>query len=112
MLPARFFLTETGHMPVKEWLLELPLEDRKIIGNEIRVAEFGWHAGLPLCRSIKGSKGLWEIRINLSGGRTAGEFFCAYEGNMILLHGFIKKRQKTSDHETAVAVKRMKGLKP
>jgi phage-related protein len=39
-------------------------------------------------------------------------FFCVHEENMVLLHGFIKKSQKTPDHEMAVAVKRMKGLKP
>jgi len=99
-------------MPVREWLSELPPEDRKIVGNEIRTAEIGWPVGMPLCRSIKGHKGLWEIRVNLSGGRIARVFFCALEGNMVLLHGFIKKRQKTPDHEMAVAVKRMKGLKP
>ena len=75
------------------------------------IAEFGWPVGMPLCRSIKGHKGLWEVRVNLSGGRIARVFFCAYEGSMVLLHGFIKKSRKTPDHELAVAVKRMKGLK-
>jgi phage-related protein len=113
ILPARFFETEaSGRMPVREWLLELPPEDRKIVGNEIRVAEFGWPVGMPLCRSIKGHKGLWEIRVNLSSGRIARVFFCVHEENMVLLHGFIKKSHKTPDHEMAVAVKRMKGLKP
>ena len=111
ILPARFFETGTGRVPVREWLLELPPEDRKIVGDDIRVAEFGWPVGMPLCRSIKGHKGLWEIRVNLSGGRIARVFFCAREENMVLLHGFIKKSQKTPDHEIAIAVKRMKGLK-
>lgn len=111
ILPARFFETETGREPVKEWLLELAPEDRKAIGDDIRVAEFGWPIGMPLCRAIKGHKGLWEIRVNLSGGRKARVFFCAYEENMVLLHGFIKKSQKTPINEMAVAVKRMKGLR-
>ena len=112
ILPARFFETELGRMPVREWLLELPPEDRKIVGDEIRTAEFGWPVGMPLCRALKGHKGLWEVRINLSGGRIARVFFCAHEGNMVLLHGFIKKSQKTPANELAIAVKRMKGLKP
>ncbi len=99
-------------MPVREWLLELPPEDRKTVGDDIRVAEFGWPVGMPLCQSLKGHKGLWEVRVNLSGGRIARVFFCAHEGYMVLLHGFIKKSQKTPDYELAVAVKRMKGLKP
>jgi len=109
-LPARFFETDSGRVPVRDWLLSLSPEDRKIIGDDIRTAEFGWPVGMPLCRSMKGHKGLWEIRCSLDGGRIARVFFCAHQGNMVLLHGFIKKTQKTPDKEIAVAVKRMKGL--
>lgn len=110
-LPAQFFQTETGREPVKEWLLELQPEDRKAIGDDIRTAEFGWPIGMPLCRSIQGQKGLWEIRTNLLGGRIARVFFCVHDGYMVLLHGFMKKTQKTPEHEINVAVKRMKGVK-
>ena len=109
-LPARFFQSETGDQPVRDWLLSLSDEDRKAMGDDIRTAEFGWPIGMPLCRSLKGRKGLWEIRTNLNGGRIARVFFCAYDGNMVLLHGFIKKSQKTPDRELGVAEKRMKGL--
>ncbi|WP_369130557.1 type II toxin-antitoxin system RelE/ParE family toxin [Desulforhopalus vacuolatus] len=51
---------------------------------------------MPLCRSIKGYKGLWKIRVNLSGGRIARVFSCAHEGNMLLLYGFIKKKAKNT----------------
>jgi phage-related protein len=65
---------------------------------------------MPLCRSIKGRKGLWEIRSNLADGRIARVFFCAHEASMVLLHGFIKKSQKTPVHELDVAERRMRGL--
>ena len=109
-LPARFFESNTGRAPVREWLISLSPEDRKIIGDDIRTAEFGWPVGMPLCRSMKGHKGLWEIRSNLSNGRIARVFFCVYESAMVLLHGFIKKTQKTSDKELNIASKRMRGL--
>ena len=35
---------------------------------------------------------------------------CVHDSSMVLLHGFIKKSQKTPAHELDVAVKRMKGL--
>lgn len=108
--PACFFKTETGREPVKEWLLDLEPEDRKIIGDDIRTAEFGWPIGMPLCRALKGYKGLWEIRSNLTKGRIARVFFCAHKGRMVLLHGIIKKTQKTPDKELDVANRRMKGL--
>lgn len=109
-LPARFFESATGRVPVRDWLISLSSKDRKIIGDDIRTAEFGWPVGMPLCRSMKGQKGLWEIRSRLSNGRIGRVFFCVHEGAMVLLHGFIKKSQKTPDKELDIATKRMKGL--
>ena len=86
-------------------------DDRKAIGDDIRTAEFGWPLGMPLCRAIRGRSGLWEIRSLLKDGRIARVFFCAHEGSMVLLHGFIKKSQKTPPQELEIATKRMRGLK-
>jgi phage-related protein len=93
-LPARFFQSETGRQPVRDWLLSLSENDRKAIGNDIRTAEFAWPVGMPLCRSLKGRKGLWEIRTDLTDGRISRVFFCVHDSQMILLHGFIKKNTK------------------
>ena len=109
--PARFFQSDTGRIPVQDWLLDLTSDDRKAVGDDIRAAEFGWPIGMPLCRPITGRKGLWEIRSDLSDGRLARVFFCAFEGEMILLLGMIKKTQKTPEKDLDVAEKRMKGLK-
>ena len=108
--PAHFFQSETGRVPVREWLLGLSPEDRKTIGDDIRTAEFGWPIGMPLYRAIKGQKGLWEIRSRLEDSRIARVFFCAKDKHMVLLHGFIKKSQKTPQKEIDTAVKRQKGL--
>lgn len=110
-LPARFFENDNGRMPVRDWLLSLAEDDRKAIGDDIRTAEFGWPVGMPLCRSIAGKAGLWDIRSNLGGGRIGRVFFCVHDGHMALLHGFIKKSQKTPAKELATAEKRMKGLR-
>lgn len=98
-------------MPVRDWLLSLIEEDRKVVGGNIQDAEFGWPVGMPLCRSMAGYKNLWEIRSTLSNGRIARVMFCVHEEHMALLHGFIKKSKKTPNKEIAIAVKRMKGLK-
>ena len=47
---------------------------------------------MPLVRKL--DKGLWEVRSRLPD-RIARAIFTAGEGRMILLHGFIKKSQKT-----------------
>lgn len=108
--PARFFEAESGRVPARDWLLSLAADDRKAIGDDIRTAEFGWPVGMPLCRSLSGHKGLWEIRTNLNGGRISRVFFCAHQGAMVL-HGFIKKTQSTPSQEIETAMKRMRGLK-
>lgn len=109
-IQARFFKSNAGKEPVRDWLLSLSPEDRKAIGDDVCTAEFGWPVGMPICRPIKGRKGLWEVRTNLLDGRIGRVFFCIAEGYMILLHGFIKKAQKTPEKELDLAVKRMKGL--
>jgi len=104
-----FFRTDSGREPVREWLKELDPDDRRIVGNDLQTLEYGWPIGMPLCRSLKSHKGLWEVRSNLSSGRIARVLFCVTGGRMVLLHAFIKKAQKTPARELNVAVRRMKG---
>lgn len=104
-----FFRTNSGREPVREWLKELDPDDRRIVGNDLQTLEYGWPIGMPLCRSLKSHKGLWEVRSNLSSGRIARVLFCVTRGRMVLLHAFIKKAQKTPARELNVAVRRMKG---
>ena len=106
-LPARFYKNENGREPVREWLKELPPEDRRILGEAIKDVEFAWPLGLPLVRSL--GRGLWEIRSSLTQGRIARIIFCVTSGYMVLLHAFIKKTQKTPEQEISLALKRMKG---
>jgi len=108
ILPARFFCTALGTEPVREWLRELDKGDCRIIGEDIKTVEFGWPVGMPLCRSITGYKDLWEVRSKLTGGRIARVIFYIRDGQMILLHGFIKKTQKTSPNDLDLAIKRKK----
>jgi phage-related protein len=110
-LPVRFFENDSGSVPVREWLLSLSVEDRKVIGADVQIVEFGWPIGMPTCRPISGRKGLREVRSNLPGGRIARIVFCIHDGHMALLHGFEKKTQRTPDRELEIAMRRMKGLK-
>lgn len=109
-IQAAFFRQPSEKEPVRDWLLELSSEDRKIIGDDIRTAEFGWPLGMPLCRQLRGRSGLWEIGSSLSGGRIARVFFCIVGNQMVLLHGIIKKSQKTPTKDLDLAVKRKKEL--
>lgn len=68
--------------------------------------EFGWPLGMPYCRSL--GSGLWEVRSDLADGKIGRVIFCVTSGSMALLHGFIKKTQKTPQHDLKTAQRRMK----
>src|ERR1035441_2928746 len=92
-LPARFYRSNSGREPVREWLRKLDAEDRKILGEDIKDVEFSWPIGMPLVRAL--GRELWEVRSNLPRGRIARVLFSVETECMVLLHGFIKKTQKT-----------------
>jgi len=89
---------------VREWLKSLSPEDRKILGTDIRALEFGWPIGMPLCRAL--GHGLWEVRSSLLHGRMARVIFCIHDQQAVLLHGFMKKTQKTPKPDIDLAMRR------
>jgi phage-related protein len=109
-LPARFYLNAAGRNPVREWILELPEADRHTVGKDIQKVEFGWPIGRPHCAPL--GKGLWEVRSTLESNRIARVIFCMGDGYMILLHGFIKKTQKTPQADIDLALKPKREVAP
>jgi phage-related protein len=106
-LTVRFYRTGQGREPVRDWLKSLPLAERKAIGDEIRTLQFGWPVGMPLVRKLRPL--LWEVRVRLDD-RTARVLFTLVDDEAVLLHGFIKKSQKTPTDDLATALARMKRL--
>lgn len=104
-IEAIFFQTSAGGEPVREWLKSLsPIEDRKQIGVDIKAVEFGWPIGMPVCRPM--GNGLYEVRSNLSQNKIGRVlFYIDAKGRMVLLHGFIKKTQKTPTADLDLAQK-------
>ena len=107
ILSVAFFRTETGREPVREWLKSLPREERRIIGEDLKTVQFGWPLGMPLVRKL--DKNLWEVRSRLLN-RIARVIFTSGEGRMVLLHGFIKKSQKTAREDLELARTRLRLL--
>jgi phage-related protein len=108
-LPARFYRSDQGREPVREWLKGLERDDRRLIGEDIKDVEFSWPIGMPLVRSLGNE--LWEVRSSLARGRTARVIFCVEQGSMVLLHSFMKKSQKTPQRDIDLALKRKKGTR-
>lgn len=106
-LPARFYRSDNGREPVREWLKGLVAEDRRIVGEDIKDVEFSWPIGMPLVRPL--GRDLWEVRSSLPHGRIARVLFCVEQDCMVLLHGFMKKTQRTPKQEIDLALRRKNG---
>jgi phage-related protein len=104
-LKVVFFKMDTGNEPVREWLKALPKEDCKVIGTDILTVQYAWPVGKPLVDNL--GDGVWEVRSRLDN-RIARTLFTMVNQEIVLLHGFIKKQQKTPQDELELAKKRKK----
>ena len=104
-LKVVFFKTDTDNEPVREWLRALSKEDSKVIGADILTVQYAWPVGKPLVDNL--GDGIWEVRSRLDN-RIARTLFAMVDQEIVLLHGFIKKQQKTPQDELELAKKRKK----
>jgi len=81
----------------------LPKEDCKTIGADILTVQYAWPVGKPLVDNL--GHGIWEIRSRLKN-RIARMLFIVVVEEIVLLHGFIKKQQRTPADELELARKR------
>ncbi|MGH8769531.1 MAG: type II toxin-antitoxin system RelE/ParE family toxin [Burkholderiales bacterium] len=93
---------------MRNWLKGMPEEERREIGVDIKTVQFGWPLGMPLVDHVEGD--IWEVRTRLAT-RIARVLFSLEGGDMILLHGFIKKERKTSKSDLELARQRLKKLR-
>jgi phage-related protein len=107
-VPVRFYRSDTGREPVLEWLRGLDKDDRQTIGLDLMRVQFGWPIGMPLVRSL--GSGLWEVRSTLPSHKIARLILCFHDKTLIVLHGFIKKTQKTPTEDLDLAKRRMKEI--
>ena len=107
-VPVVFFRLDSGREPVRDWLKGLDREYRKAIGEDIKTLQFGWPVGMPLARKL--SDDLWELRSKFPQG-IARNIFTIHEQKIVLLHGFIKKSQKTPPKELSLAKRRLTKLR-
>lgn len=102
-MEIKFFRSNNGSEPVRDWLRALPPEDRKTIGEDIKTVQWGWPLGMPLVRPLGG--GLFEIRSSLRN-RIARVLFATHDSAIVLLHGFIKKSQQIPTDDLKLAKRR------
>jgi phage-related protein len=96
-----FYQTDSKNESVRDWLKNLSKEQRKVIGEDIKLLQYRWPLGMPLVRKLESD--LWEVRSKLPGNTKSRIFFTVNNNQLILLHGFIKKSKRTPKHEIELA---------
>jgi len=109
-LPVVFYRTRSNVEVVRNWLRDLDEGDRNAIGQDLMRVQYRWPVGMPLCRAL--GEGLWEARSALPSNRIARVLFSVHQGRILVLHGFIKKTQKTPDEDLALARRRNREFEP
>jgi phage-related protein len=99
-----FYRTQGGAEVVRDWLRGLGDADRQAVGLDLMRVQYRWPVGMPLCRAL--GDGLWEVRTSLPSNRIARVLFSMQQGRILVLHGFIKKTQKTPADDLALARRR------
>ena len=105
---VEFYQKENGEVPVREFLESLPPKLRAKTFREIELLkDHGPNLREPHTKPIKGkdNKGIFELRVKFSTD-ISRVFYFTYNGStFILLHGFVKKTQKTPPREIEKARK-------
>lgn len=101
-----YYTDERGNCPVEEFLDHLDAKTRaRFIWSLEQLKEQNVRAREPLVKHLEGK--LWELR-RASDGNIFRVLYFIYTGrNIVLLHGFQKKTQKTPRREIEVAEQRM-----
>jgi len=74
-------MTDAGGEPVRDWLKDLPVVDRRTIGEDIKTVQFGGPLGMPLVAHLE--SGIWEVRTRLNN-RIARVLF-VLDGDVMVL---------------------------
>lgn len=104
-VPALFWRSAAGREPAREFLQGLAQAERRLVGEDIKKVEFGWPIGMPTARPL--GQGLHEVRTSLGNRICRVLFYVSEAGNMVLLHAFIKKTNRTPPDDIRLARRRM-----
>jgi len=106
---VEYYIDANGKEPVADFIDSLPVAAQaKVLRLTALLADYGVLLKEPHTKQVKGK--LRELRITDSIGAVRILYFTYTGKRFILLHGFIKKTDKTPDKEIRLAEKRMNDL--
>jgi len=102
-----YYHDQKGKEPIYEFIESLdPIAQSKVSNTFDLLIQFGIKLGLPHVKKVVNTN-LWELRI-LGGNNIRIFYIASTDRQFLLLHGFIKKAQKTNKKELKIAVSRLK----
>lgn len=105
MTKVIYYLTPQNENPVGKFLDSLSAKQQGKILRILRyILEYGLISVLPHVKKLTGTP-LWEIRI-LGQDNIRILYIVPHLDTVLILHGFIKKKQKTPKKEISLALKR------
>jgi phage-related protein len=101
------YFNASAKASLEEWPMGLKARYLALLS---RMAEYGPDLGMPHTRAM--GDGLFEVRAKAVEG-IGRAFYCTLVGKrIVVLHGFVKKTDKTPSKELKIARDRLKELKP
>jgi phage-related protein len=102
-----YFISASGENPVRNFLESLQLRQKsKIFGIFENIQKYGLDSVIPHVKKLSGTP-LWEIRV-LGQDNIRVIYLVPKSNTVLVLHGFIKKTQQTSQRDLSLAQKRYK----
>ena len=107
MTKVIYYTTETGENPVDEFINSLSeKQQRKLLRIIAHIVLYGLESVIPHLKRLTGTP-LWEVRV-LGRDNIRIFYVLMHEEKVLLLHGFVKKVQKTPTREIEIAITRFK----
>ncbi len=101
-----FYETKVGERPAESWLKsQAPKVAARFTWILDLLEEHGTSVTRPYVDHLRGK--IWEVRVEQNKVQYRLLYFSAPVRKFVMLHGFVKKTQKTPPREIAVAEQRM-----
>lgn len=106
MTQVIYYTTSQEENPTEKFLDSLEKQDKAKIIRILRYVEiYGLITVLPHVKKLTGTP-LWEIRV-LGKSNIRVLYITIQENSILLIHGFLKKKQKTPIREMEIALRRV-----
>lgn len=106
MKEIKFYKTQSGNIPVKEFLDSLPSKYAQKVAWVLELVEKLDQVPVQYFKKLKSTDGIWEVRARIGSNSFRLLGFIDNDEFVILTNGFSKKSQKTPKQEIELAERR------